>query len=45
MTMKLRKLARTTTDVFEFIRLCQDTKLTGCTGARELAGVWYRVRR
>lgn len=41
--MTLRQLARQTADVFEFVRRAQSCRFTGCTGARELAAVWYRI--
>lgn len=43
MKMTLRQLARDLDDVFEFVKVCQNKRFRGCTGARELAAVWYRV--
>lgn len=45
MSTTLRKRALATESIFAFVERYQDSRYRGCTGARELAALWYRVRK
>jgi hypothetical protein len=47
MSITLRKLAKTDTNLFHFIQVNQKihTAHQGCTGVRELAKIWWRINK